>query len=418
MPATPSRWLPAACRPVREAAVGGGLALYIEIRSREQSRGKKKKDTCRLCQNVDVITVCPQLLVLTQLSLKGAQRGVQREGEQGRHQRVALLAPLRLGNTVRAIAGLPHRTGLACIPQSAERESCRCSRDTAQGRKHGFAADKVICCGNISGKDREVGVSLRTCLQSMGQCFATSTSGESILMRMASRLDIVRTLLCRCARNKPAQEVTGGFANGNQQRAQGRWPANVAPQLPIDVRTACLRLPCACQRRHEGGMAAQGPACGRGSVAWLHKQACQVAAAPRAPRQGPWCAQAIAAGPLALWPDRLASDGPQRPEAMGTLVACTLAQQFGEQFGEQFRQARAIPVRTQHARRLRSVDPCIGGRNGSGPSNNVAEHIWRGRAWPHLPRQYAAGSELPRPAGRPAALRTPVLWAAQPLYML
>ena len=85
------------------------------------------------------------------------QRGVQREGEQGRHQRVALLAPLRFGNTVRAIAGLPHITELACLPQSAE-------------------------------------------------------SGESILMRMASRLEIIRKLLCQRARNKPAQEVTNDEA--------------------------------------------------------------------------------------------------------------------------------------------------------------------------------------------------------------
>ena len=48
MPATPSRWLPAACRPVREAAVGGGLALYIEIRSREKKKGCSCNGRARL----------------------------------------------------------------------------------------------------------------------------------------------------------------------------------------------------------------------------------------------------------------------------------------------------------------------------------------------------------------------------------
>ena len=68
-------------------------------------------------------------------------------------------------------------------------------------------------------------------LQSVGQCFATSTSGESILMRMASRLEIIRKLLCQRARNKPAQQVTndkaaratGGFTNGSPSRVQQQW---------------------------------------------------------------------------------------------------------------------------------------------------------------------------------------------------
>ena len=70
----------------------------------------------------------------------------------------------------------PHvHTSLRCKPRRARMHSlfpCTCmfygARDTAQGRKHGLAADKVICRGNINGQDREVKISLRACLQSVG----------------------------------------------------------------------------------------------------------------------------------------------------------------------------------------------------------------------------------------------------------
>ena len=195
---------------------------------------KNNPGTFRRRDGINVIEVGQQTLVRTQLAAHLGERRVLTQGEQSRHQRVALFAAFRLRNQVGlAVSVMPHKPGGVRVELVHKRQAHIGAGSAGQGLQHGLSADGIKCADAIDGQDG---------------CGRTGLSGNKEGVghgRKLKRLARVQEPCCKAlsqgASHQTPQEVTNhdpsdaciGFLKGDHApqakcRCDARWGSRLS----------------------------------------------------------------------------------------------------------------------------------------------------------------------------------------------
>ena len=125
----------------------------------QRQQVKNNPGTFRRRDDINVIEVGQQTLVRTQLAAHLGEGRMLTQGEQSRHQRVALFAAFRLRNQVGlAVSVMPHKPGGVRVELAHERQAHIGAGSAGQGLQHGLSAanaptpstDRMVASGRDS----------------------------------------------------------------------------------------------------------------------------------------------------------------------------------------------------------------------------------------------------------------------------